>query len=147
MYMRWKYIARFRTTLLGDGRKTSILSLIAATLISGAFAILTFVIQPNGLLSSTQYFQSIVLISFVAAATCGYFRGGLIFGWLLAGAGLLPFALTFAITDAPIGREPTLIDAISTLVMSAGLFGFVVGTGGYAVGLGIQWYRKRGPER
>ena len=74
----------------------------------------------------------------VALGVAVLFGVGLVVSWLAAAAGLLPFALTFALTDAPIGREPTVANAASMLLGSAGLYGVAVGTAGYLLGVGAR---------
>ncbi len=78
-----------------------------------------------------------------AAALNGYADGGLLVSWLVAAAGPLPFALTFALTDAPIGRQPTAANAASTLLGSAGLYGVAVGTASYLLGVGARRVGER----
>lgn len=89
--------------------------------------------------SGTGYFQALLIATFLAAAVNAYSNDGLLVSWIIAAAGLLPFALTFALTDAPIGREPTLVNASRELLGSAGLYGVVVGTVGFVLG---AWLRR-----
>jgi hypothetical protein len=78
------------------------------------------------------------VVTLAAAALNGYVDGGLVMSWLVDAAGLVPFALTFALSDAPVGREPTVWNATATLLGSAGLYGVVVGTGGYLLGVAVR---------
>lgn len=93
--------------------------------------------------SSTHYFQLLLIVTFGAAAVNAYLNSGFFLSWFLAASGLLPFAFPFALTDAPLGREPTIIGAINTLLLSVGLYTVVVGTTAFIVGVGVRHLHDR----
>lgn len=132
-----------KNVLLGYDRAISAKFIGLAAVLFAIFTSITY--APQGLfsLSSTHYFQLITVGSFVGATICAYYKGGLLVSWLLAGVGLLPFALSFALSDAPLGNEPTLLGGLVTLLSSAGLFGVVIGTAGFLVGVGLRRFSVR----
>ena len=129
--------------LIGRERSQTVAFLGLAIVIAIVFGGVTF--TPVGLLSfsSTQYFHSLLLVTGGAAAFSAYLNDGLFVSWVLAAAGLFPFAAGIAVTDAPLSNSPTLLSAINTLAISVGLYAIVVGSIGYVVGIVIRHLLKR----
>lgn len=125
-------------TLIGRDRSLTVAFLGVAAALAAIFGGIMFL--PEGVLSysSTQYFQSVVLVTGATAALSAYLNDGLLVSWALAAAGLLPFAVGIAVTDAPIGDAPTLLSAAGTLAVSVGLYTLVVGSLGYVVGIIVR---------
>ncbi|WP_227357099.1 hypothetical protein [Haladaptatus salinisoli] len=130
------------TSLFGRNYRVSISSLIVGLAIAILFTVLTY--TPAGQwLSSTHYSQLLVIVTFGAATVNAYLNSGFFLSWFLAASGLLPFAFSFALTDAPLGREPTIISAINTLLLSVGLYTVVVGTAAFILGVGVRHVHDR----
>ncbi|WP_227380119.1 hypothetical protein [Haladaptatus halobius] len=134
--------ARVYTFLFGRDLRVSAGFLGVGLVIALLFAVLIY--TPIGhWLSSTHYFQLLVVVTFSSAAVNAYLNGGVLLSWFLAGSGLLPFTLSFALTDAPLGREPTIIGAINTFLLSVGLYTVVIGSTAFIVGIGARYVYGR----
>lgn len=138
-------VGRLSALFVGRDRRRTLAFLGLAVAIAAAFGGGPLLLDLLGMgPSGTRYFEAMLVVTLVAAAANAYYNEGLVVSWLLAVAGLLPFALTFALTDAPIGREPTLANATSELLGSAGLYGVAVGTAGFVVGIGVRGFLAPG---
>ncbi|WP_440007047.1 hypothetical protein [Halomicrococcus sp. SG-WS-1] len=133
---------RMHAFLLGRNRRTSVRFFGVGMVVASSFAVLLYTPAGRGL-SSTHYFQLLSVVTFGCAAVSAYVNGGLLTSWFLAASGILPFAFSFALTDAPLGQEPTIVSAINALLLSAGLYTVAVGTTAFAIGAGVRYGRDR----
>lgn len=139
-------MAVFREHVLGrDARTTG--GFVAAALALAVLVVGVFFAP------SVDWFPAYVVslvgagaVGFSLAAANAYLNRGIAASVLLAWSGLLPFWVPYAFTDAPIGREPTVESATSTLLVGPAIPALVLGAVAYGVGIGVHALQRRASE-
>ena len=127
--------------LVGDDRTVAVRFVALAVCLQPLYAA-PFLLDSLGSIAPELYWPALLVLTAGTAALNAYHNSGVIVSWLLAGAGIAPIAVGYAFTAAPIGVEPTAVEAVGQTVLFVGGFGVPVGTAGFALGAGLRRLRN-----
>ncbi|NHN57694.1 MULTISPECIES: hypothetical protein [Halorussus] len=90
------------------------------------------------------YVAVLAVSSLGGAAVHAYYNSGLVVSWLVAGIQFTPINLGYTLTSTSVG-DPSLAFTMGLFLFVLGLYGTVVGTVGFAIGVGLR--ESRGARR